>query len=105
MISAATFSVKRTNDNNDRNDINDPKNDIIRGFYESLLPNAALIEVRDDKFFYQPTTNIWAKNSSQFQLFNKLNIYWEVLNADNRKVVWDYLQLLFGASRELCGMR
>jgi len=67
---------------------------IITKFYNYLLPYENLIDNRDSRFFYE--NKIYDEN---FQFFSKLNLYWENLNNDNRKIVWDYLQVLFLLSK------
>jgi len=80
--------------------MDDPEYMIIRSFYNALSPFHALIETRNDTFFTQNPSKFDNKftNSNQYQLFNKLNIYWETLNEHNRKIVWDYFQLLYSMS-------
>jgi hypothetical protein len=83
--------------------MDDPDNRIILGFYDALSPYQDLIERRDDAFFYQDSQSVvnkWPKQTNQYQLFNKLNIYWETLHEQNRKIVWDYFQVIFGLAHE-----
>lgn len=74
--------------------MDDPNNDIIKSFYHKLLPYEELIDHRDSRFFYEH--KIMDEN---FQFFSKLNFYWENLDKDNRKIVWDYLQVLLLLSK------
>ena len=78
--------------------MDDPEYVIITQFYESLAPFAHLIATRDDDLFYTQALNIVSKHKHQYQLFNKLNAYWDTLNETNRNIVWDYFQLLFNIS-------
>lgn len=75
--------------------MDDPDNKIINGFYKTLSPFEEYIDTRDQRFFYEYT-------SSEIPLFSKLNSYWEMLDTDNRKIVWDYLQVLFLLSKKCC---
>lgn len=76
--------------------LDDPDNAIINGFYETIRPHEQLVLDKDDAFFYNSPDMVVAKAiPAQFQLFNKLNIYWETLNAENRNTVWTYFQLLY----------
>jgi hypothetical protein len=79
--------------------MDDPDYKIISQFYEALIPFAHLIDTRDDDFFYTQSAHIVMHHKHQYQLFNKLNIYWETLNDTNRKIVWDYFQILFSISK------
>jgi len=67
-----------------------------------------MIGSRDNTFFRLDPAEIvslWSQQTSQYQLFNKLNIYWETLNDTNRKIVWDYFQLLYNLSSEFMNYR
>lgn len=70
--------------------MDDYEHKVIRSFYDILMPFDALIQARDPQFFYQCKTEV-----QEFQLFSKLNVYWEQLDEDNKKVVWDYLSVLY----------
>jgi len=86
--------------------MDDPDAVIVTTFYEALAPHDEMILNRDDEFFYQDPHNIMKNtnvNSQQFQLFNKLNIYWETLHISNRAVVWDYVEMLYALSKDIVG--
>ena len=34
------------------------------------------------------------------KLFSKLNIYWDSMNDINRKIIWDYIQLIYSLSKQ-----
>lgn len=71
----------------------DPDNDVMNGFYRALSPYEMYIDTRDARFFYEYA-------STDMPLFNKMGGYWEQLDGDNQKVVWDYLQVLFLLSKK-----
>ncbi len=79
--------------------VDDPKHEIIKGFYASLVSSEQLILSRKDEFFYQDAYIFTAGGTInakyQHQLFSKLNFYWENMNNQNRLIVWDYMQLLY----------
>lgn len=77
--------------------MDDYENKVLIGFYEFLSPFDSYIQERDERFFYECNTPV-----QELQLFNKLNTYWERLDDDNKKVVWDYLQVLYYLSRNFC---
>ena len=72
--------------------MDDPKDQVIAHFREATSPYATMIEQRDPAFFYQAHESGTGK---EYKLLTKLNVYWEELSPENRKVVWDYLQVLF----------
>lgn len=72
--------------------MDDPDNKVMYGFYVALSPFESYIDTRDERFFYEYA-------STEQPLLNKLSEYWETLDMDNRKVVWDYLQVLFLLSK------
>lgn len=74
--------------------MDDPNDKIVKGFYKTLLPQEDLIDRRDPAFFYEVNGASFG-NDTAASLFNKLHLYWESLNEANRKVVWDYIQVLF----------
>lgn len=83
--------------------MDDPDNAIICGFYDKTKPNENLILSRDDAFFYNKPVEDNTVHG-QFQLFNKLNIYWETLNNDNKNKVWEYFQLLYCLAKSFTDM-
>ena len=75
--------------------MDDPENKVIAGFYRTMSPFEGYIDTRNPLFFYE-------YSSTEVPLLNKLSYYWESLNEENRKVVWDYLQVLFLLSKRFC---
>ena len=80
--------------------IDDEEHKLIKKFYNALSPLEQMINIRDDNFFYLDHSIYWKKTSYQYQLFNKLNGYWDLLEINNKKIVWDYIQLLFKLSKD-----
>ena len=83
--------------------LDDEDNVIIKGFYETLEPFEKLIETRDNSLFTRNVSEITSKlaiDSTQYQLFDKLHIYWESLSEHNRNTVWDYFQVLYRMASE-----
>ena len=74
--------------------MDDPENIIIKKFYNHLMPYEVMIDCRNPQFFYENKIH-----DENFQFFSKLHLYWENLHNDNRKIVWDYLQVLFLLSK------
>jgi hypothetical protein len=75
--------------------MDDEDNDLIYSFRDALYPLDKFIVSRDDNLFKQDPSIYWKTGSNQYQLFDKLNIYWESLNDINKKIVWDYIQLVY----------
>ena len=71
---------------------------LLYGFRDALKPLNNYIANRNDDLFKQDPSLYWADGSNQYQLFSKLNTYWESLNEINQKIVWDYIQLLYSIS-------
>ncbi len=80
--------------------IDDEEHKLIKKFYNALSPLEQMVNIRDDNFFYLDHSIYWKKTSYQYQLFNKLNGYWDLLEINNKKIVWDYIQLLFKLSKD-----
>lgn len=66
----------------------DPENEVIRQFRDTVIPYKDLIDARDSVFFYKVHVN------TQYKLLSKLHLYWEQLSKEDQKVVWDYIQVL-----------
>lgn len=69
---------------------------IIAKIYNTLKPLDNLIHGRDSKFFIEAQ-----KLDLDVPLFTKLNFYWENLETDNQKVMWDYIQLLYVLAKSI----
>ena len=80
--------------------MDDEDNELIYGFNNALKPLEHLIENRNDDLFNQDPSLYWPDGSNQYQLFSKLNIYWDSLNDTNRKIVWDYIQVIYSISKQ-----
>lgn len=68
----------------------------IGKIYRTLQPLDALIHSRDSQFFIEAQ-----KLDLDVPLFTKLNFYWENLDTDNKKVMWDYIQLLYVLAKSI----
>jgi len=82
--------------------MDDVENELVQKFYTSLCPLEKIIYIRDDNFFYIDHSVYWKKTSQQFQLFTKLNYYWEQLGQKNKKIIWDYIYVLYNLSKDYC---
>jgi hypothetical protein len=74
----------------------DPDDQVISQFYDTVSPFKAMIETRDPVFFYE--VHIHGK---EYKLLSKLHLYWEQLSPDDKKVVWDYIEVLFVLARKV----
>jgi hypothetical protein len=82
--------------------MDDPEKRIIHTFYDALEPHEVLIFGKNDELFYQDPENIVKRitnNNHQYKLFSKLNVCWETLNEENRKIVWEYIDILYRISK------
>jgi hypothetical protein len=80
--------------------MDDEEYELIYGFYNALKSLDEYIINRNDDLFIQDPSLYWPDGSNQYQLFSKLNIYWESLNDTNRKIVWDYIQVIYSISKQ-----
>ena len=80
--------------------MDDEENELIYSFRDALNPLDAFIIKRDDDLFKQDPSTYWKSGSNQYQLFDKLNIYWESLSDINKKIVWDYIQLVYSLAKQ-----
>ena len=76
--------------------LEDDDSSIIKSFHKTFLPLSDLIERRDNLFFYH---EYW--KNSDFELFTKINSFWDELSEHNRKTIWDYIQLIFSISSKI----
>jgi hypothetical protein len=60
-----------------------------------------LIENRDSDFFFSnfgklvsEETEDKSNQAEAFRLFENIKKYWEEMNDDNKKIIWDYLNVL-----------
>lgn len=80
--------------------MDDEEYELIFGFRDALFPLDGLICSRNDVLFKQDPAKYWENGSNQYQLFSKLNMYWESLNDANKKIVWDYIQIIYGIAKQ-----
>ena len=80
--------------------MDDEENELISAFKDALTPLDTYIVKRDDLLFKQEPSVYCKINSNQYQLFSKLHIYWDSLNETNRKIVWDYIQVIYGIVKQ-----
>jgi hypothetical protein len=73
---------------------------VINGFWNSLAHLEEYILTRDPSFFTVDHSLFWKQTSHEYQLFTKLNCYWVQMDVKNKKVVWDYIQLLYKLSKD-----
>jgi hypothetical protein len=72
---------------------------LINKFYSGLSPLEDLILTQDDSFFSLNPGDYWIPGSNEFNLFTKLMFYWSEVDTTNKKVMWDYLTLLYKLSK------
>lgn len=77
--------------------IDDDTNQIIVKFYNALLPVKQLISNRDKNIFEEIS---WDFSSYEYKLFTKLKTNWETFTENNKKVIWDYIQILYLLSEQ-----
>jgi hypothetical protein len=73
-------------------------NKLIQKFYNNLKNLEHLIMVQDDQFFCINPDNHWTPGSNENILFTKLIFYWNEVSPSNKKVIWDYIKLLYQLS-------
>jgi hypothetical protein len=73
----------------------------IELFAVTVHKHVALIESRDSDFFFNnfgKLVNDETENKSNqaeaFRLFDNIKKYWQEMNEDNKKIIWDYLNVL-----------
>ena len=81
--------------------IDDEEYEIIYSFHKALKPLETLIVNRNDDLFNNDPSIYWENGSNQYQLFSKLNVYWDSVNDINKKIIWDYIQLLYSLSTQI----
>ena len=74
----------------------DDEDKTISRIYNTLRPLDSLIQNRDNTFFVEAQ-----KLDLDVPLFTKLNFYWENLDADNQKIMWDYIYLLYVLAKSI----
>ena len=79
--------------------MDDDEQIVVKEFYSILSPLEHLIVYRNDDFFTLDQT-YWKQRSNEYALFTKLTYYWGHLNENNRKIVWDYIQIVYKLSKD-----
>jgi hypothetical protein len=69
--------------------------EIIHSFYETISPFHQFI---GNHLFFD---KIVFKNKYHNELFEKLEHYYNVLNESNKKIIWDYIEILFNLSKKI----
>lgn len=71
----------------------------IKELHTYLLPYAAMITNRNSDFFLRKDYSEYQEQVSS-SLIEKLKTLWSGLSDTNRKIVWDYVNLLFTISQK-----
>jgi len=79
--------------------IDDDDNEILTQFYDSLVPIENEIINRDVSIFKKEP--LWQKSTYEYNLFIKLNTKWESFSQHNKKIIWDYIQVLYTISKQV----
>ena len=77
--------------------IMEEQQDIVQRFYNNLYPLEKFINTRNEQFFRE---NYWDTSSEEYHLFNKLNELFNFLDQNNKKIFWDYIQVLYNLSKK-----
>ena len=75
--------------------IDDDCNELIHKFYKALLPVHDEIYTRSTVIFDKIN---WEKTTYEYQLFQKLKNRWSTFTENDKKVIWDYIHVLYGLS-------
>ena len=75
--------------------IDDDCNELIYKFYNSLQPVNDEIHNRNTLIFDKIN---WEKTTYEYQLFEKLKNRWSTFTQNDKTVIWDYIQVLYGLS-------
>ena len=70
-------------------------NKLIAKFYNSLVKLEDFVLNQNDIFFDINPIDYWTQGSNEFNLFTKLIFYWGQVDQTNKKVIWDYLKLIY----------
>ena len=79
--------------------IDDDDNEILTQFYDSLVSIETEIMNRDVSIFKKEP--LWKKSTYEYNLFIKLNTKWESFSQHNKKIIWDYIQVLYTISKQV----
>lgn len=75
--------------------IDDPQDNVVRTFYNTIAPYEQLIKQKDPQFFCECSLR------GDVPLLTKLEGYWQHLSAADQKVVWDYMHVLLHLSKNI----
>ena len=75
---------------------------ILKNFYSSLKKLEEFIYRRDDTLFKSDPSVYWDTSSYEYQLFTKLHTNWDTFSSHNKKIIWDYIQVLYTISLKCC---
>jgi hypothetical protein len=86
--------------------MDDPEGEIAGNFLSMMNPYSNLILERNDTLFSQDPENLLQHcgaiiNHYQTDLIKKLHIYWEVLNEENKEIVWEHMQNLYNLASQI----
>jgi hypothetical protein len=73
-------------------------NKLIAKFYNSLKSLEELIITQNDLFFTINPDNYWVQDSNEHILFKRILFYWNEVNEVNKKVIFDYIKLIYQIS-------
>ena len=71
----------------------DDNDKIILKFYNSLQPLEQTIYDRNETVFYNEL--YWDPSSYEHQLFTKIKNNWGTFSDHNKKIIWDYIHVLY----------
>ena len=74
--------------------MDDPDDKVIGDFYKALSPCEALISSKNERLFFDNKIN------SDVLIFTEIEKYWQLLNADNKQIVWNYITVLYFLSKK-----
>lgn len=69
--------------------MDDPDDKVIKDFYKALQPCEKYIADKNHQMFYNNTIK------TDILIFSEIEKYWELLDSDNKEVVWNYITLLY----------
>jgi hypothetical protein len=76
--------------------IDDDANEMVYKFYNTLNPVEHEIHTRSDSIFDKMK---WEISTYEYNLFQKLKTGWSTFTENNKQVIWDYIQVLYGLSK------
>jgi len=76
--------------------IDDDTDEIIYKFYNTLNQVEREIHTRSDSIFDKMQ---WDSSTYEYNLFQKLKTGWSTFTENNKRVIWDYIQVLYQLSK------